>query len=284
MVKIVADSTCDLSPKLVKKYNIEIIPLHVILGDRDYLDGVDITPEEIYRYSDENKVTPGTSSPDVGEIMARMEKLLEDADELVCFGISTEMSSSVNNMIFAAEELEVSSKVYVMDSRNLSTGIGLLVLKAAELAMEGKTGRQIYEAVNELIPRVSASFVIDTMTYLYRGGRCNGLSAMFGSALKIHPMIYVSDGKMEVGKKYRGKYDNVILNYARDREGELKNALKDRVFITHSGCDNEIVDKVCDYLLGLGLFEEIHITRAGGVVSSHCGPGTLGVLYIRDEQ
>ncbi len=284
MVKILADSTCDLSTELIERYGITIIPLHVIMRDRDYLDGVDITPDEIYEIADANRMTPKTTAPDIGEIMGIMAKEFVFADELVCFGVSSEMSSSVNNMTFAAEELDVSEKVFVIDSRNLSTGVGHLVIKAAELAAEGKSGKQIYDEIHEIIPRVSASFVVDTMTYLYRGGRCNGLAALFGSALKIHPMIYVEDGKMDVGKKYRGKYSNIILNYAKDREEELMNAETDRVFITHSGCDSEIVNRVYDYLTELDIFDEVLITRAGGVVSSHCGPGTLGVLFIRKKQ
>lgn len=281
MVSIMADSTCDLSEELIKKYGINIIPLHVIMGDEDYLDGINITPDKIYEYSDATKTTPKTAAPDISDIMSHMEKLLSEADELVCFGISSEMSSSVNNMIFAAEELGVDNRVYVIDSRNLSTGIGLLVIKAAELSASGMSGRQIYDAITGMIPKVSASFVVDTMTYLYRGGRCNGLAALIGSALKIHPMIYVSEGKMDVGRKYWGKYSGIILNYVKDREEDMRCAQGDRVFITHSGCDQKIVDEVYEYLTGLGLFEEVLITRAGGVVSSHCGLGTLGVLFIR---
>lgn len=280
MVKILADSTCDLSEELTDRFGITILPLHVILGEKDYLDGVDITPDEIYRYSDDNKTTPKTAAPGLEEIMNCMSELVAEGDELVCFGISSDMSSSVNNMILAAEESEFKSRVHVIDSRNLSTGVGLLVLEAARMAVDGLNARQIRDSINDIIPRVRASFVVDTMTYLHRGGRCNSVSALVGTALKIHPMIEVISGKMDVGKKYRGKYDHIILNYAKDLEEKLLTANPSRVFITHSGCEQSIVDAVYDYLKDLNYFDEINITRAGGVISSHCGPGTLGVLFI----
>jgi DegV family protein with EDD domain len=166
---------------------------------------------------------------------------------------------------------------------NLSTGIGLLVIEAAIMANSGKNSPEILDRIKELIPLVRASFVVDTLLYLYRGGRCSGLSAMVGSALRLHPMITVVNGKMIAGKKYRGNLSKVITSYTTDLENDLKHAKKDRVFITHSGCDREIVEEVKDYLAGLHIFKEILETRAGGVVSSHCGPGTLGVLFITEQ-
>ncbi|MDD6202919.1 MAG: DegV family protein, partial [Lachnospiraceae bacterium] len=165
----------------------------------------------------------------------------------------------------------------------LSTGIGLLVLEAAILAKEGKTAREIADRIEELKPLVRASFVVDTLTYLYRGGRCSGLAAMAGGALKLHPRISVADGKMSPGKKYRGNIDKVIMSYVKDMEEELKDAKPDRVFITHSGCDEKILQDVRTYLESLHIFKEILETRAGGVISSHCGPGTLGVLFIAQK-
>ena len=163
---------------------------------------------------------------------------------------------------------------------NLSTGIGLQVIQAALLSAEGKTRAQITAAIEEIRPRVRASFTVDTLTYLYRGGRCNAVAALAGTMLKLHPRIVVEDGAMDASKKYRGKLSSVILSYTKDMEDDLKNAVPDRVFITHSGCDREIVESVRSYLESLGIFNEILETRAGGVISSHCGPGTLGVLFI----
>jgi DegV family protein with EDD domain len=280
MVKIISDSTCDLSDELLDRYDISILPLHILLGEDEYEDGIDIKPEEIYRWSDEHKLTPKTSAPSIERATEVMTPFLKQGMELVCFAISEDMSTSANIMRLAAEELGAEDRVFVIDSMNLSTGIGHLVVEAAIMAKQGKCGREITEQIENLRPYVRASFVVDTLIYLYRGGRCSGLSAMVGSALKLHPMIVVKDGKMSAAKKYRGNISKVIMNYAKDLEDALKCARTDRVFITHSGCDSAIVDSVRKYLEELDIFDEILETRAGGVVSSHCGPGTLGVLFI----
>ncbi len=280
MVKVIADSTCDLSPELVEQYGISILPLHILLGDAEYEDGVSVTPEEIYKWSDANNTTPKTSAPSVESARGLFAPLLETYEELVCFSISEQMSASGSIMRMAAEELEASERVVVIDSQNLSTGIGLLVVEAAIMAQEGKDAKAVEQRIKELIPLVRASFVVDTLVYLHRGGRCGGLTAMLGSALKLHPEIVVEDGKMHSAKKYRGNLPRAVMSYVRDLEEAMREAKKDRVFITHSGCEQSIVDEVYEYLKGLDLFKEILITRAGGVVSSHCGPGTLGVLFI----
>jgi DegV family protein with EDD domain len=280
MVRVVSDSTCDLSPQLVERYGISIIPLHILLGEKEYEDGIDIDPDKIYKWSDDNKTTPKTSAPSMETVISTLKPLLDDGNELVCFAISEDMSTSANVMRLAADELGATDKVHVIDSMNLSTGIGLLVIEAAIMANAGKDASYIVDKIEALRPMVRASFVVDTLVYLYRGGRCSGLSAMVGSALKLHPMITVVNGKMIAGKKYRGNLSKVVTNYSRDLEEELRHAKKDRVFITHSGCDRETIDSVREYLEGLGIFNEVLETRAGGVVSSHCGPGTLGVLFI----
>lgn len=283
MVKVIADSTCDLSKELIEKYDITILPLHIVLGDEEYEDGRNILPDDIYKWSDENKRTPKTSAPSQEAAINLMQPYVDEGREIVCFAISSDMSTSINVMRLAVEELEVQEQVQVIDSENLSTGIGLLVLEAAILAKEGKTAREIADRIEELKPLVRASFVVDTLTYLYRGGRCSGLAAMAGGALKLHPRISVADGKMSPGKKYRGNIDKVIMSYVKDMEEELKDAKPDRVFITHSGCDEKIVQDVRTYLESLHIFKEILETRAGGVISSHCGPGTLGVLFIAQK-
>ena len=284
MVKIIADSTCDLSQELLTKYDISILPLHVLLGEEEYLDGRTITPDQIYSWSDAHKTTPKTSAPSLVEAMELMKPYVEEKREIVCFSISDEMSTSGNVMRLAAEELDAAQLVTVINSANLSTGIGLLVIEAAIMAGNGATGKEIAEKMEELKPLVRASFVVDTLTYLHRGGRCSGVAALAGSALKLHPKIVVENGKMAPQKKYRGKIDRVILDYVHDLEQDLKSAKKDRVFITHSGCDKEVVEAVRSYLEGLQVFEEILETRAGGVISSHCGPGTLGVLFIERKR
>jgi len=280
MVKIIADSTCDLSKELIEKYDITILPLHILLGEQEYRDGVDITPEEIFAWSDKNKTTPKTSAPSLVEAMECLQPYVEEGREVVCFSISDSMSTSGNVMRLAAEELEAGNLVTVINSANLSTGIGHLVVEAGIMARQGKDAKTIIKEIEELKPRVRASFIVDTLTYLYRGGRCNAVAALVGGALKLHPKIVVENGAMDAAKKYRGKLEHVILSYTKDMEEGLRTAKRDRVFITHSGCDKETVDKVRDYLEGLQHFDEVIETRAGGVVSSHCGPGTLGVLFI----
>ena len=284
MVKIIADSTCDLSQELLTKYDISILPLHVLLGEEEYLDGRTITPDQIYSWSDAHKTTPKTSAPSLVEAMELMKPYVEEKREIVCFSISDEMSTSGNVMRLAAEELDAAQLVTVINSANLSTGIGLLVIEAAIMAGNGATGKEIAEKMEELKPLVRASFVVDTLTYLHRGGRCSGVAALAGSARKLHPKIIVENGRMTPQKKYRGKIERVILDYVRDLEQDLKSAKKERVFITHSGCDAVVVEAVRSYLEGLQVFDEILETRAGGVISSHCGPGTLGVLFIERKR
>jgi DegV family protein with EDD domain len=254
-----------------------------MLGDKEYEDGININPDDIFKWSDENKTTPKTSAPSMESVIKTMKPLLEQGHELICFAISEDMSTSANVMRLSADELGASDRVHVIDSMNLSTGIGHLVIEAAIMANSGKSVDDILKQIEKLRPLVRASFVVDTLTYLYRGGRCSGLSAMVGSALKLHPMITVVDGKMIPGKKYRGNLSKVILSYSNDLTEAMHHARKDRVFITHSGCDRETVDAVRNYLENLNIFKEVLETRAGGVVSSHCGPGTLGVLFISEQ-
>lgn len=281
MVKIFADSTCDLSPELIKKYDVTIIPLHIILDDEEFEDGININPDQIFAWSDLHSRTPKTSAPSIETAIQRMKPPLDQGDEILCFSISASMSTSGNIIRLAAEELNKEDHVTVIDSMNLSTGIGLLVIEASIMAREGHSTSEIISRIQEIIPRVRSSFVVDTMTYLRRGGRCSAITAIAGSVLKIHPEIIVEDGAMIVGRKYRGSLDRVIIKYAKDLEPLLLQGKKDRVFITHSGCRREILDDVRDYLASLNHFDEILETRAGSVVSSHCGPGTLGILFIQ---
>jgi len=282
-VAIIADTTCDLSLELRERYQIKTFPLHIHLGDKEYSDGVDISPDDIYRWSDENKATPKTSAVSPAEATDILTAALEEAESVICFCISDQMSSTGNVLRLAVQELEVEERVFVVDSKSLSTGIGLQIIEAAVLAAQGMEAADIVKEVLSMQGRVRASFVVDTLTYLYRGGRCSGLAALAGSALKLHPLIAVVDGKMMPGKKYRGKIERVIIDYVKDMEADLVNAKADRVFITHSGCEEEIVEAVKAELASLNRFEEILVTRAGSVITSHCGPGTLGVLYIAEK-
>ena len=278
MTKIFADSTCDLSQELVARYDVTIVPLHTILDEDDYLDGVTITPDEIYAWSDEHKTTPKTSALSIEEI----KPVLNSGDDIIFFTIASSMSTTINVIKMAAEELDAADRVHVIDSANLSTGIGLQIIAAAEMLQEGKSIDAVIKEIEVIKPKVRASFIVDTLIYLYRGGRCSGLAAMAGGVLKLHPKIVVEDGVMRPDKKYRGRIGRAILNYVKDMESDILSARPEHIFITHSGCDQEVINDVKAYLESLNRFKEIHITRAGSVISSHCGPGTLGVLFIAE--
>lgn len=279
MVKIISDSTCDLSPELIARYDIDIIPLHIILGEEDYLDGR-ITPEEIYRWSDENNMSPKTAAVSMEDALAAFKPY--KGREVIVFTISSSMSSTYNVLRMAAEQTDA-EHIHVIDAKNLSTGVGLQVIAAAEMAQQGLPAAEIVEKIKAGRDAVRASFVVDTLTYLHRGGRCSSVAALMGGALRLHPRIGVTGGKMSAGKKFRGRMDRVIRDYVADMKDELLAAKKEHVFITHSGCDEDTLAAVYGMLDDLHHFDEIHVTRAGGVVSSHCGPGTLGVLFIAGE-
>ena len=280
MIKIIADSTCDLTDEILQRYDIDILPLYIHLGEKEYKDRLEIQPEDIFSWSNDNNTTPKTAAPSIEDAVEAMKPYAEKGDEILMFAISEDMSATANVMRLAAEHLNYKEHVHVIDSASLSTGNGLLIVEAAIMAENKVPVKEIVDAIEELKPDVRASFVVDTLTYLHRGGRCSATTALAGSLLKIKPSIIVKDGKMDADKKYRGKLNKVILQYVQDMEQELQNAKKDRVFITHSGCDREIVDSVRAYLESLEHFGEIIETRAGSVISSHCGPGTLGVLFI----
>lgn len=282
-VKIVADSTCDLSADLIKKYDITIIPLCIVMGENSYFDGIETTPEEIYKWADANKTTPKTAAVTLDNASSLLKPFMDEDREIVFFGISTQMSTTCNVVRLIGEDAGY-DKLHVIDSQSLSTGIGLQVLYAARLSMAGESAASIVEKVEKRRSAVSVSFVIDTLTYLSRGGRCNSVTALLANTLKLKPEIVVKDGAMIVAKKYRGQLGSVLLKYAKDQEEALLAADKNCVFITHSGCSEDIVAPIKEYLESLSHFENIYVTRAGGVVSSHCGPGTLGVLYYTDSE
>lgn len=279
-VKIIADSTCDLSEALLKTYDITILPLHIVLGDKEYKDIIEITPDEIYQWSDEHNKAPKTSAVAIFDAIELFQTYGKNYDEIVCFAISGQMSTTVNVMRMAAEELDMENRIFIIDSENLSTGGGMLVIEAAIKAQEGMCGKEIADAMEQLKPYVRSSFVVDTLTFLHRGGRCSSVAALAGGALKLHPKIVVEQGAMKSDKKYRGKLTSAISNYVKDLKPRLKNARTDRIFITHSGCDDAVIKSVRQEIENLQIFDEILITRAGGVISCHCGPGTLGVIFI----
>ncbi|MCR4648533.1 MAG: DegV family protein [Lachnospiraceae bacterium] len=275
---IMSDSTCDLSADLIEKYGIEIIPLCIIMDEKSYFDGIDVTSEEIIEWSNKNKTTPKTAAAGIEEAIEKLRPHKEAGDEVIFIGISEDMSTTCNVIRLAADELEY-DKVYVINSMNLSTGIGLQVIRAAEMVNEGKNAEYIYEAINGAREDVRASFVVDTLTFLARGGRCTAVTALLANTLQLKPRIEVKMGKMGVGTKYRGKLKKVLINYVDDMKEDLLKADKTRVFVTYSVMDHELVEPVVNYLKELNYFDEILETQAGGVITSHCGPSTLGVLF-----
>ena len=277
-IRIVSDSTCDLSHELIEKYEISIIPLCITLGEDTYLDGVDITPEEIYAWSDENKSTPKTSAVPFDKVEETLKPMVEAGDDIIFIGISEEMSSTCNRIRIFAEDAEY-DRLFVINSKNLSTGIGLQVLRAAELRDLGKSAEEIVAEIESSRDRVRASFVIDTTVFLARGGRCTAIESFVATALMLHPEIVVKDGKMGAGRKVRGKPSMAVNAYVDGLIPVIKNADSRRIFITHSGSDREIINSVKSKLADLNMFDEILETQAGGVISSHCGPNTLGVLF-----
>lgn len=279
-VRIFADSTCDLTKELIEKYSIEILPLYITIGDRTGKDGVEITREEIFQWADKNNDTPKTSALTPEDAYNAIKGCKEREEEAVFIGISEDMSCTCNVVRLEADELEYTDNFHVINSMNLSTGIGHLVVMASIMAEQGKSAKEIVEEIESLRSKVRASFVIDTLTYLYRGGRCSAITALLANTLKIKPKIIVEKGKMDVGGKFRGNMSLVVKKYVSEMEPQLLNARNDRVFITHPDMNPEIVNTIKEYLEGLNYFQEIIETRAGGVISSHCGPSTIGVLYM----
>ncbi len=277
-VLIASDSTTDLGADLIARYGIRILPLGVALGERQYTDGVDITPDDIYANYEKNKTLPKTSAINLASASDFFRACTEEGYSVVFFTISAQMSSTYQNVHLAASEFE---NVYVVDTKNLSTGAGLLVVAAAEMARAGKGAAEIAEACRAMAPRVDASFVIDSLEFLYKGGRCSALAAFGANLLQLKPCIVVRDGKMSVGSKYRGKFADVLKKYIADRLGDGSDIELDRVFVTHAGCDAQIVRACVEQVKSTLPFAEVLVTRAGCTISSHCGRNTLGVLFVR---
>lgn len=279
-IKITADSTCDLSPALLEQYDISILPLYVNLGGKTYRDGVDITPDDIFAHVAGHGALPSTAALNIADYHDFFSTLSPMYDAVIHLNISSEFSSCYQNACIAAQEFD---NVYVVDSRNLSTGHGLLVIEAALAAQRGETAPDIAASLRELAGRVEASFVVDKLDYLAKGGRCSSVTALGANLLKLKPCIEVTDGKMHVGKKYRGSFSRVLAEYVKERLADRDDLFCDRIFITHTRCDEEIIRTVRDVVAQCGAFAEVLETTAGCTISCHCGPNTLGVLFIRSK-
>ncbi len=279
-IKITADSTCDLSPELVEKYNVGIMPLHVSLGEEDYLDGVTIQPQAIYEYYAANKVLPKSGCRTEEEYYNFFKGLLDEGyDAVIHYDISAEMSGSYQNAAAACKRLD---GVYVVDSRNLSTGTGLLVLDACDMAAAGMAAEEIVKRSQKRAAAVQASFIIDKLEFLYRGGRCSSLVYLGANLLHINPCIFVKNGEMGVGSKPIGKYIRCVDKYIAEIKKTYTNPDKRRVFVTHTKMDDGIAEHVVETVKSWGIFDEVLETTAGCTVTTHCGSNTIGVLFIND--
>ena len=280
-VRIVADSTCDLSRELIEEYRITVLPLYVSLGDKSYQDGQNITSEQIFSYVKESGILPKTAAVTVSDYMECFTRLREeDPDaEIVCITISSKLSSCFQNAVQAANEF---THVYAVDSMNLSTGLGQVVVTAAEYAEQGMRGVEIKKELEAaVIPNVDASFIIDRLDYLYKGGRCSAVSALGANLFKLKPCIAVKDGELQLVKRYRGSFESCVEQYVRDRLQARDHVAMHRIFITHSNASRKSVQIAEENIRVRCKFEHIDETNAGATVCCHCGPNTLGVLFLR---
>lgn len=279
-IKICADSTCDLSPELIERYGVGIMPLHVALGDDDRLDGVTIQPSDIYEYYAANKKLPRSGARSSEEYKQFFKSFLDEGyDAVVHYDISADMSGSYDNATVAANELE---NVYVVDSRNLSTGTGLLVLDACDMAANGMSPQQIVDRSIKRAVDVKASFIIDKLEFLYKGGRCSSLAYLGANLLQINPVIEVKEGRMGIAAKPMGRYVRCIEKYSDWVRKNCTSPDKKRCFVTHTRMDNGLTERTIEIVKSWGIFDEILDTTAGCTVTTHCGSNTIGILFIND--
>ncbi len=284
MSKIIltADSTCDLTPELKNKYNVEAYtPLHIIVSQKSYDDGVNITPQEIYKQFDATGMLPKTAAVNVGEYIDFFRQFTENDDTVIHINIGSALSSSYQNACVAASEV---GNVYPVDSCNLSTGTAHIVIEAADMIKQGLDVNDIVEKLKKLTKKVHSSFIINKLNYLRAGGRCSTLAMLGANLLQLKPCIEVDnkDGSMTVGKKYRGKLDNVLLQYVDEKLSSYENIRYDKIFITHAGIGDDHIQIVYEHIKNKNLFENIYITTASCTISSHCGPETLGILFMTE--
>ena len=278
-VVITADSTCDLSQELKDRYDIRVIPLTILLGEDSYLDGVDFTAEDIYARYHKDGTLPKTSAPGIQQFTDFFTPILEAGAEIVHLDISSELSSSYNNACIAASEL---NGVHVIDSRSLGTGLGLLAIEGCECRDRGMAAAEIANHLNSLIGKVDTSFVLNTLEFMWKGGRCSGVTALGANLLRLKPALEMRDGKLGVYKKYRGNILSVYRQYVSERLASAEVRPR-HVFVYDSG---EIPEETMQELAALVRETvpgaEIHRSKAGCTVTSHCGPQTVGLMFIRE--
>lgn len=276
-IKITSDSTCDLSPALLERYDVTLTPLSVIKDGLPYLDGVEITPEDIFRHVDAGGALCSTSAVNVDAYRTVFGELSPQYDAVIHITIGSLFSACYQNATIAAAAFK---NVYVVDSMNLSTGQAHLVIQAAEMAADGVSALEICSQLNAMRGRVKSSFIMDRLDYMQKGGRCSSVMALGGKLLKIKPCIAVLDGTMKMVDKYRGSFDKCLEKYIKDQLKDRKDLKLDRIFITHSTVPDDAVDIARETIRKYADFAEIHDTNVGCTVACHCGPGTLGVLFM----
>ena len=279
-IKISSDSTCDLSPELLERYQISISPLTVIKDGKAFLDGVDIVPDDIFRHVDRGGALCSTSAVNVEAYRKQFSDMSAQYDEVIHITIGSLFSACYQNAVIAAANFP---NVHVVDSQNLSTGQGLLAIEAAELAGSGMSALEICSALHAMRSRVQASFILDRLDYMQKGGRCSSVMALGGKLLRIKPCIAVRDGAMKMVEKYRGNFDKAVEKYVKDCLKDRKDLRLKHVFITHTPVEEEAVVAARETIRKYADFAEIHETNAGCTVSCHCGPGTLGVLFVTES-
>lgn len=275
-VKITADSACDMPKYLVEKHNISIIPFSIIMGDEEYKDGVSVTPEQLIDYAKNNKELPKTSAINQMEYDEFFKQFLDGDTEIVHFSLSSGISVTCTNAQNAAKEV---GNTYVVDGKSLSSGTALLILKACEMAEDGKSAKEIYDAMQALVEKVQASFVVEKVDFLRKGGRCSMLAALGANLLKIKPTLILKNGKIISDKKFIGKQEEVIKKYVAYILEKFPNPDLSRVFVTHSPCPNSYAEIAKEALKDVG-FKEVIEAEAGATICTHCGAGTLGILYL----
>lgn len=282
-VILFADSSIDLSQELRDRYNVHTLPIHIILDDKMYEDGVDISSADIFNKYYESKMLPKTAAINMDDIVSAFKPYVDDDYEVVYISLGSGLSSSFRNSCIAAEEL--GGKVYPIDSCSLSSGAGLLAIEAAERIAKGMSAKQVAEEVTALNQKNHASFVLDTLEFMRAGGRCSAVTAFGANLLGIKPCIKVfneQNGSMAVSKKYRGKFEKVIFDYVDETLASFDNIRTDRIFVTYSTVENDLDKRVADYIREKGIFKEIFITKASGTISCHCGPNCLGILFMTE--
>ncbi len=281
-IVITSDSTCDLGPALLSEYGIYQYPLNVILGSNTYRDGIDITPADIFRYFDETGELPKTAAPSTAEYEEFFRRFTDEGKTVIHFNISSKASGSYGFAKAAADKF--GGKVFAVDSHALSSGQGLLVLKACDLRAAGKSASEIYDEVVALRDRVNTSFIPDTLLYLYKGGRCSALSYYGSKVLSVHPMIDMKEGQLYPKRKYLGTMMRCLKKYVGDLAGDYPVYDKTRCFVTHSNADAELVERAKELVRETFDFQEIIETVAGSIITSHCGRNTIGVLFIAESK